>query len=112
MVGQKTVSTLPERDTTGRNMAVSTPPQGCKRVRVRKGLKKYTYLGCPMTRNRSPWCFRMCKPSADGTGRCGRVAPHGFKGYIQQGIADFKRRQAGLPLGLPGRQAPAFGKDL
>ena len=66
-----------------------------KRVKVRKGLKSYTYLGCPMTNNRSPWCFRMCKPNADGTGFCGRIAPHGFKSRIQQGIEDFKKRRAG-----------------
>ncbi|HOP08357.1 MAG TPA: hypothetical protein PLF13_13845 [candidate division Zixibacteria bacterium] len=47
-----------------------------------------------MTKNRSPWCFRMCTPKADGTGLCGRVAPHGFKSRIQQGIEDFKKRQA------------------
>ncbi len=46
-----------------------------------------------MTKNRSPWCFRMCKPNADGTGLCGRVAAHGFKSRIQQGIEDFKKRQ-------------------
>ncbi|MFZ5981349.1 MAG: hypothetical protein ACOYVF_12030 [Candidatus Zixiibacteriota bacterium] len=35
----------------------------------------------------------MCKPNADGTGLCGRVAPHGLKSRIQQGIEDFKKRQ-------------------
>lgn len=75
-------------------MALEAPPKGYRRVNVRKSFKKYTYLGCPMTRNRSPWCFRMCKLNDDGTGLCGRVAPHGFKGYIQQGIEDYKKRQA------------------
>jgi len=65
-----------------------------KRNNIRKPLKKYTYLGCPLTKNRSPWCFRMCKPNADGTGLCGRVAPHGLKSRVQQGIEDYKRRQA------------------
>lgn len=69
--------------------------KGSKRVKIRKDLKEYTYLGCPMTKNRSPWCFRMCKLNADGTGFCGRVAPHGFKSRIQQGIEDFKKKQAG-----------------
>ena len=69
-------------------------PKVHKRVHIRKDLKKYTYLGCPMTKNRTPWCFRLCKPNADGTGFCGRVAPHGFKSRIQQGIEDFKKRQA------------------
>jgi len=69
-----------------------------KRVGIRKHLlQEYTYLGCPMTKNRSPWCFRMCKPNADGTGLCGRVAPHAFRSRIQQGIDDFQKRQAELP---------------
>jgi len=74
-------------------MALNTPSKGCKRINVRRGLRDYTYLGCPMTKNRTPWCFRMCKPNADGTGFCGRVAPHGFKSRIQQGIEDFKKKQ-------------------
>jgi hypothetical protein len=81
-----------------------------KRVRTLKGLKEYTYLGCPMTNNRSPWCFRMCRPNADGTGLCGRVAPHGFKSRIQQGIEDFKKRQAGSSS-LLRYQEPTRGED-
>ncbi len=85
--------------------------KGSRRFRLRKDLKDYTYLGCPMTRNRSPWCFRMCKPKADGTGFCGRVAPHGFKSRIQQGIEDYKKRQVAsstpLRYGKPaGRKEP------
>lgn len=75
-------------------MALNALPKGYKRVNINKGLKEFTYLGCPMTKNRSPWCFRMCKPNADGTGLCGRLAPHAFKGRIQQGIEDFKKRKA------------------
>jgi len=65
-----------------------------KRANARKKLREYTYLGCPLTKNRSPWCFRLCKPNADGTGLCGRVAPHGFKSRIQLGIENYKKRQA------------------
>lgn len=75
-------------------MASEFPPKGYKRVSIRKGLKKYTYLGCPITKNRTPWCFRICRPNADGTGLCGRVAPHGMKDRIQQGIEEFKKQQA------------------
>jgi hypothetical protein len=75
-------------------MALKAPPKGFKIVNIRKGLKDYTYLGCPLTNNRSPWCFRICTPNADGTGFCGRVAPHELKSRIQQGIEDFKKRQA------------------
>jgi hypothetical protein len=37
----------------------------------------------------------MCELNADGTGFCGRVAPHGFNSHIQQGIEDFKKKQTG-----------------
>ena len=65
-----------------------------RKIKTTKGLKEYTYLGCPLTKNRSPWCFRICELNADGTGFCGRIAPHGFKSRIQLGIEDFKKKQA------------------
>ena len=69
-------------------------PKGRKRVGTRSNLKKYTYLGCPLTKNRSPWCFRMCELHDDGTGYCGRIAPHGFKSHIQLGIEEFNKKKA------------------
>jgi len=81
-----------------------------KRVNTRKGMKAYTYRGCPMTNNRTPWCFNLCTPNADGIGFCGRVAPFGFKSRIQQGIEDYKKRQANSST-LPGDQKPARNKD-
>lgn len=75
-------------------MAIRNTHKISKRARNRIALIEYTYLGCPLTKNRSPWCFRVCKPKADGTGSCGRLAPHSFKSRIQQGIEDFKKRQA------------------
>ena len=57
-----------------------------KVVRTSKGLKEFTYLGCPLTNNRSAWCFRLCVPDVEGHGRCGRLAPHGMKSKIQLGI--------------------------
>jgi hypothetical protein len=60
--------------------------------RKKSEVRKYTYLGCPLTKNRSPWCFRMCKPRPDGTGFCGRVAPQAFKGHIQRSIIERERR--------------------
>jgi len=75
-------------------MALKTTNRSDKRVKIRRNLRECKYLGCPLTKNRSPWCFRMCKPNADGTGFCGRVAPHGFKSRIQQAIDDFKKKQA------------------
>jgi hypothetical protein len=64
-----------------------------KTVRIKKGVKPYTYLGCPMTRNRSAWCFRLCPPDAHGNGRCGRVAPHSLKGRTQLAIEAYNRRR-------------------
>lgn len=64
-----------------------------KRVRTSKGLKEYTYLGCPLTRNRSPWCFRLCTPDAEGHGHCGRIAPHALVGRIQAGIQEYNKKQ-------------------
>ncbi len=64
-----------------------------KTVRTHKGIREYTYLGCPLTRNRSAWCFRMCSPDDDGQGYCGRVAPHGIKGKTQAGIEKYNKQQ-------------------
>jgi hypothetical protein len=91
-------------------MALKVYPKVFKRVNIGKNLKEYTYRGCPMTKNRTPWCFRLCKPNADGTGFCGRVAPHGFKSRIQQGIEDFKKRQADAST-LLRYQRPIHSKD-
>jgi acyl-coenzyme A thioesterase PaaI-like protein len=63
-----------------------------RKIRTAGGMKEYTYLGCPLTRNRTPWCFRLCTPAPDGSGKCGRVAPHSFKSRIQKGIADHKQQ--------------------
>jgi acyl-coenzyme A thioesterase PaaI-like protein len=57
-----------------------------KIVRTVKGHREYTYLGCPLTRNRSAWCFRLCIPDASGNGECGRLAPHGLKSKTQLAI--------------------------
>ena len=64
-----------------------------KRVKTSSGLKEYTYLGCPLTHNRSPWCFRLCTPDGEGHGHCGRIAPHALKGRIQAGIQEYNKRQ-------------------
>jgi hypothetical protein len=64
-----------------------------KTVRTSSGLKEYTYLGCPLTRNRTPSCFRLCIPDTEGQGECGRVAPHSLKSRIQLGIEEHKRKR-------------------
>lgn len=57
-----------------------------RKLKTFKGLKDYTYLGCPLTRNRTAWCYRLCLPDNAGNGQCGRVAPHSLKSAIQIGI--------------------------
>jgi acyl-coenzyme A thioesterase PaaI-like protein len=63
-----------------------------RKVRTSSGIKEYTYLGCPLTRNRTPWCFRICIPDVEGSGQCGRLAPHSFKSRIQSGIEEYKKK--------------------
>jgi uncharacterized protein (TIGR00369 family) len=60
------------------------------KIRTAAGVKAYTYLGCPLTRNRTPWCFRLCIPDQEGLGDCGRIAPHSLKSRIQVGIEKHK----------------------
>ena len=64
-----------------------------KEIRTSKGLREFTYLGCPLTHNRAAWCFRLCAPDAEGNGACGRLAPHGMKSRIQLGIERHKQEQ-------------------
>ena len=56
-----------------------------RRIRPVRRIPQYTSLGCPLTRNLSGWCFRICRPK-EGLGYCGRQAPHTVRGRIQRGI--------------------------
>lgn len=67
-------------------------PAEKKTVKTNKGLKEYTCLGCPLTRNHAAWCFRLCSPDDEGNGRCGRIAPHGLKGRTQLSIERYDKR--------------------
>ncbi|MHC4217919.1 MAG: hypothetical protein ACYSU7_05620 [Planctomycetota bacterium] len=44
--------------------------------------------GCPLTRNRSAWCYRLCAP-VDGMGLCGRIAPHALRGRTDLAIEKY-----------------------
>jgi hypothetical protein len=66
-----------------------------RKAMLRK-IPSYTFLGCPMTKNRSPWCFRLCAPDAASIGRCGRIAPHALRSRIQIGIDEFKSEHCDL----------------
>ena len=59
----------------------------------RKALRAYTTLGCPLTRNRTPWCYGLCRPDG-GIGVCGRDAPHAIRGRTALAIAAHKAEQA------------------
>ncbi len=63
-----------------------------KTVKTKKGLKEYTCLGCPLTRNHTAWCFRLCSPDDEGNGRCGRVAPHSLRGRTQSSIERHEKK--------------------
>jgi hypothetical protein len=60
-------------------------------VRTSRGVKEYTHLGCPLTRNRTAWCYRLCVPDPEGKGECGRLAPHGLKSRTQHAIEEHNR---------------------
>lgn len=47
--------------------------------------------GCPLTKNRTPWCFRVCAPK-DGMGPCGRLAPHSLTGRTDDAIRAHLKR--------------------
>ncbi len=74
-------------------MARLTTTKQIKKIRTHRGIREHARLGCPLTRNRSPWCFRICEPSADGTGECGRVAPHALLSSTQLAIVKHKEKK-------------------
>jgi len=49
-------------------------------------------VGCPLTPNRTAWCFALCDPDSQGNGRCGRIAPHDLKGRTQLSIQRYNAR--------------------
>ncbi len=69
-----------------------------KKIRRAGNSKKYTYLGCPLTRNRSPWCYRTCQPDAKDRGPCGRIAPHTLKSNVQQAIENHMKGLLAEPV--------------
>jgi acyl-coenzyme A thioesterase PaaI-like protein len=68
-------------------------PTESRTIRTSKGLREYTCLGCPLTRNRTTWCFRLCEPDAEGKGRCGRIAPHSLRGRTDLSIERFNEAE-------------------
>ncbi len=66
-------------------------PRTVKRARTRT--PAYTCLGCPLTKSRTQWCFRICVP-VEGIGPCGRIAPHSLLGRTQEAIIGHNLRRA------------------
>jgi acyl-coenzyme A thioesterase PaaI-like protein len=71
----------------------AVPKAERRKVRTKRGIRAYTYLGCPLTRDRSAWCFRLCVPDPLGKGQCGRIAPHGLKGRTQLAIEGHRKQR-------------------
>ena len=68
---------------------------GVVRVKVRVARHSPTIrnqVGCPLTKNRSAWCYRLCAPE-DGFGVCGRIAPHGLRGRTDLAIENYLQRR-------------------
>ena len=57
----------------------------------RQSVTRQGQWGCPLTKNRSPWCHRLCQP-AKGIGVCGRIAPHAIRGRTDLAIQAYKER--------------------
>ena len=63
-----------------------------RKVKTQTGLKYYTYLGCPLTRNKTAWCYRICETDKKGHGFCGRIAPHSLKSTTQVSIENHNKK--------------------
>ena len=74
------------------------PKKTIRTVRTKKGVREYYWVGCPLTKNRTAWCFRLCDPDAEGKGQCGRLAPHGLKSRTQRAIAEHNRQKRAAHL--------------
>jgi hypothetical protein len=62
-----------------------------KKRRLRQTAPLRETWGCPLTKNRSNWCYRMCAP-VNGLGQCGRVAPHTLRGRTDLAIERYNAR--------------------
>jgi hypothetical protein len=64
-----------------------------KLVRIQKNLNNRKEWGCPLTKNRSNWCYQICVPR-NGCGECGRVAPHNMLGRTRMAILRYNAAHA------------------
>ena len=63
-----------------------------KALPVRKTPAWRREWGCPLTKNRTPWCFNICTP-VDGMGECGRLQPYHLVGRTDGAILRYRARQ-------------------
>ena len=68
------------------NEEVTTGKVGKKKRTIR------TLWGCPLTKNRTNWCYAMCVPE-NGLGLCGRPAGHAQLSKTQLAILEHRRRK-------------------
>ena len=59
---------------------------------VRHSVVNRRQRGCPLTKNRSAWCYRLCAP-VDGLGVCGRIAPHALRGRTDLAIEKYLQQR-------------------
>ena len=63
-----------------------------KQRMTKKKLPPYTYLGCSVTKDKTPWCRSVCTP-IEGKGQCGRDFPGLMEGRIQQAVRNYTLHQ-------------------
>lgn len=59
----------------------------------KRPLPDYTTRGCPLTKNNSKWCFRLCEFDENERGICGRIAPHSVKSAVQVAIMEHNKKK-------------------
>ena len=68
-----------------------------------------TLWGCPLTKNRTNWCYAMCAPE-DGMGYCGRPAGHAELSKTQKAILNYNLRTVEVNR-LKSKQTSADGEE-
>ena len=55
-------------------------------------LREFTTLRCALNGHQVSWCRELCEP-IDGSGACGRIAPHAMVGRTQAAIARYQEQR-------------------
>jgi hypothetical protein len=62
-----------------------------RRSRGDRAVPQRETWGCPLTKSRTNWCYRLCVP-VNGLGACGRIAPHTLRGRTDLAIERYLAR--------------------